>query len=421
MSNARPRLCMVTIGCKANQCDSAAMLGYLSEKYEIVGAGPDAAAEVYVINTCTVTHKADFDARQWVRRIRRRNPAAKIIATGCMAETGRESLAREKVDAIFGVSERERLVEELTGQRPGAGPGIFHHPSAGLQLRGRAMLKIQEGCDHRCSYCIVPYARGRSRSMEPSRVLQQLSSLAGQGFEEVVLCGINLAEWGRDIGAELADLIREIEGEKIPARIRLSSLEPMGITEKLVNAIASSQIVCPHLHLPLQSGDDQLLKRMKRPYSAQKILELCGRLLAEIPGLCLGLDVITGFPGEGPAQFENTISLLEKIPFGYLHVFTFSPRAGTPGQKLEPRVPERVSRERARRLARLSRRRQREFAASQLGQTMEMVVEGREGDWSYGHSGNYLYLKVRTESPVRKRIRVQLKIADKELIAEEIA
>jgi threonylcarbamoyladenosine tRNA methylthiotransferase MtaB len=415
----KKKLCLITLGCKANQYDSAALLAYLGGQFEFVAPEPETPADLYLINTCTVTHKADFDARQWLHRIRRWAPEAKIMVTGCMAETGRAQLEKEKVAHIFGASEREELVREITGVAPAMDSGIFYHPAGGTQRRARAVLKVQDGCDFRCSYCIVPYARGRSRSLNQELVLQQIASLIGQGFEEIVLCGVNLGQWGKDLGLELSDLLETIEAKTKGFRLRLSSLEPMAMSPRLVRTIAQSKIICPHLHIPMQSGDDSVLKQMKRPYTSGEFLATCSRLHEKMPRLCLGLDLIAGFPGEGAAEFENTLRLLERIPFAYLHTFTFSPREHTPAKKLRPKVPERVAQERAAVLAAIDQKRRREFAIANLGGKMEMVVEGRERGYGFGHTENYLYVKARTEKPVRTRAKVRLKKVEAELIAEE--
>jgi len=417
--DTKQKLCMITLGCKANQYDSYALHGYLEKQFELIEPGPESLADLYIINTCTVTQKADFDARQWLHRIWRWNPDAKIIVTGCLAETGREQLEKEKVEFIFGAGQREKLIKQITGEEPSLSSDVFYHPSGGVQRRARAMLKVQEGCNFRCSYCIVPYARGRSRSLDAGIVLDQISALRARGFEEIVLCGINLGEWGKEKGLELSDLLDKIESVGPGFRVRLSSLEPMAVNERLIETIARSKMICPHLHIPMQSGDDQILKLMKRPYSSQEFFNLCEQLLKKIPGLCLGLDVIVGFPGESESAFENSRALLHKIPFGYLHIFKFSPRENTPAKKLRPKVPERKSRERARVLSDLDQSRRREFAFSQLGGKMEMIVEGRDCEWAYGHSGNYLYLKARTEKTVRRRVSVRFKEINEELIAEE--
>jgi len=415
----KPRLCLITLGCKANQYDSAAMLGYLGQKFSVTRPQSDRPADIYIINTCTVTQRADFDARQWIHRIKRWNPHAKIIVTGCMAEANRDGLKTENIDFIFRASERAGLIEELAGLKPEVEDDIFYHPEGGIQSRARAVLKVQEGCNFRCSYCIVPYARGKSRSLETEKVLNQVAALSGQGFEEIVLCGINLGEWGKERGLELCDLLEQIERSRPRARIRLSSLEPMSINTRLINTLQDSPIICPHLHIPMQSGDDEVLARMKRPYSSNQFLQLAQELLQKIPGLCLGLDLILGFPGETEPKFKNTLNLLQKIAFAYLHIFPFSARPNTPAKRFKPKVPEKVSRQRAQIISELDQTRRRDFALSQLGKKMELVVEGRDGDWCFGRSENYLYLKVRAEKALRTRLKVRLKEIGDELIGEE--
>jgi len=416
----RKKLCVITLGCKANQYDSSALVAYLSEKYILVAPGSEFPADIYLINSCTVTHRADFEARQCARKARKWNPEARIILAGCLA-SNKPGLKDAEFDEVFDASQRDALLEYLMGKKPAIENDIFYHPSGGLQFRSRALVKVQDGCNYRCSYCIVPYTRGRSRSLAMDLVLNQLNSLSELGFEEASLCGINLGEWGRDIGLELSDLLVKISEARLNLRIRLSSLEPMSINQRLIDTIAESGFICPHLHLPMQSGDNEILKRMKRPYLAQEFLEIAQTLCSKIPALGLGLDVITGFPGEGEEQFKNTLNLLDQIPFSYLHIFTFSPRHNTPAARLKPRVPERVSQERARILAELNRKRKREFIHRQLGKNVEIVVEDKEGDWVLGRSGNYLVVRVKSRAESRKRIRVRLKeLRDDELIGEEI-
>jgi len=419
-AGAKPKLCLITLGCKANQYDSAALLGYLSGKYVLTAPGPETPADLYLINSCTVTLRADFDARLWMRRARKWNPAAKIIVTGCLA-TNPEGLKDEASVPLFGVEARDRLLAELGGTAPKLMNDIFFHPQGGLQFRSRASVKVQDGCNYRCSYCFVPYARGKSRSLSAELVLDQIRALSDQGFEEVVLCGINLGDWGGDLGLKLEDLLEKISAARLKPRLRLSSLEPMAISSGLIDAIAGAGLVCPHLHLPLQSGDNAILRMMKRPYSAQDFLQLAQVLLARIPSLCLGLDVMTGFPGEGEQEFQNTLALLKQIPFGYLHIFTFSPRPNTPAARLQPKVPEKIAQTRGRILAGLHQAQKLAFARSQLGKNLEMVVENRAGDWVRGRTENYLLLKARSPARVRQRVKVRLLEAGPEdFIGEEI-
>jgi len=418
---AKPRLCLITFGCKANQYDSACLLGYLKDDFVLVAPDSETPADIYILNTCTVTHKADFEARQWLRRVKRLNPQAQVIITGCLGEANPGGLREEKPEQIFGIKDRAELVKYLLSRDIALSGEIFFHPQAGKQMRARALLKIQEGCNYRCSYCIVPYARGKSRSLEKDQIFSQLVALQEQGFKEVVLCGINLGEWGKDLGSDLAELLKAIKDGGFDFRIRLSSLEPMTITEPLLEVFKEADFLCPHLHLALQSGDDEILSRMKRPYKAKDFLALSQKLFDIIPNLCLGLDVIVGFPGEEEKHFRNTLELLEQIPFAYLHIFSFSPRPFTPGGKLRPRVPERIIQEREKLLFELAELKKRAYLNQQRGKILEMIIEDREGEWVFGHSENYLYLKTKSSASLRSKISVKIeKIVDEEIIAREI-
>ena len=418
---AKPCLCLITFGCKANQYDSACLLGYLKDDFVLVAPDSETPADIYILNTCTVTHKADFEARQWLRRVKRLNPQAQVIITGCLGEANPGGLREEKPEQIFGIKDRAELVKYLLSRDIALSGEIFFHPQAGKQMRARALLKIQEGCNYRCSYCIVPYARGKSRSLEKDQIFSQLVALQEQGFKEVVLCGINLGEWGKDLGSDLAELLKAIKDGGFDFRIRLSSLEPMTITEPLLEVFKEADFLCPHLHLALQSGDDEILSRMKRPYKAKDFLALSQKLFDIIPNLCLGLDVIVGFPGEEEKHFRNTLELLEQIPFAYLHIFSFSPRPFTPGGKLRPRVPERIIQEREKVLFELVELKKRAYLNQQRGKILEMIIEDREGEWVFGHSENYLYLKTKSSASLRSKISVKIeKIVDEEIIAREI-
>lgn len=416
----KPKLCLITLGCKANQYDAYALLGYLAKKFVLVAPSEETPADIYLINTCTVTHRADFEARQWIRRAKKINPKAKVILAGCLA-SNLAGLKDAQFHQSFNALEREKLLEELAGIKSEVQNNIFYHPEGGIQFRSRALVKVQDGCNYRCSYCIVPYTRGKSRSLPSELVLSQIRALSEQGFQEMVLCGINLGEWGKDLGLELSDLLEKIAEAGLSIRLRLSSLEPMTISPRLIQTISESKFICPHLHLPLQSGDEEILKRMKRPYLASDFLKLTETLFAKIPNLALGLDVITGFPGETETHFENTLKLLEQIPFAYLHIFTFSPRANTPAAKFKPRVPEKISQARAQRLAQLNQARKQEYVSKQLGRILEVVVEERDEEWAFGHSENYLYLRVQSLARQKQRVRVRVKqIQNQELWAEEL-
>jgi threonylcarbamoyladenosine tRNA methylthiotransferase MtaB len=387
----RQRCAFITLGCKANRYDTAAMMAMVpAGRYEVVE--PDAAgpvvADVYVINTCAVTGSSAFQSRQMARRVKRWNPEARVVITGCLAELEAEKLRAAGADLVAGVGAREEVVRFLGGDAAGA--PVFFHPAGGSQGRVRAVVKVQDGCDFRCAYCIVSVARGPSRSLAPAAVLGQLSALAARGFQEAVLTGIHLGLYGRDRGSSLAELLRMIEAAPdTPPRIRVSSLDPQELTPELIGIMASSSKICPHLHLPLQSGDRDTLSRMRRPYTPEEFETTVSRAPAAMPAVAIGLDLIAGFPGESEAAHDNTRSLIERLAVAYLHVFPFSRRPGTVAAAMEGQVAPGVIKQRARELRELGAAKKQAFLAAQVGRTLEVLAESREGGMVTGTSGNY--------------------------------
>jgi len=323
-----------TLGCKLNQVESQELRGLLEAKgYRAVGF--DEVAQVYVINTCTVTARADCSGRQMIRRAITRNPNALIVATGCYAQVDPQAIARiPGVDLIVGHQEKHRLADllESLGKRetPLVEVGEIREarslpalPVGTRPERSRAFVKIQDGCQHRCAFCIVPYARGRSRSQDPELVVEQVAQLVGSGRGEVVLTGVDMGHYGRDrvpptTLARLLARVVEVPGLR---RLRLSSILPAYFTEELIEVVTGSPLICPHLHIPLQSGSDRILKSMRRPYNTSIYSQLVERISRVVPDLGLGTDLIVGFPGESEADFRETVSFVEALPFSYLHVF----------------------------------------------------------------------------------------------------
>jgi len=389
----KKRAAFLTLGCKANSYDTSALMGMASKDRFVVKKGHAGEfAEFYVINTCAVTGKSAFQSRQMVRRARRWNPDALVIATGCLAELEPESLLQAGADIAAGVSQRDRVVELLGGGC--VDNGLFYHPEGGVQSRGRAVVKIQDGCDNRCAYCVVSIARGRSRSLPVESVLCQLRSLACRGFREAVLTGIHLGLYGRERGDSLAGLIRRIEGEAdMPERIRLSSIEPQELDEELIEAMTSSTRVCPHLHLPLQSGDARVLELMRRPYTPDRFEEAVALIRSHIPNAGIGIDLIAGFPGETEAQHENTLERVSRLAVSYFHVFPFSKRPGTEAEKMSGHLDPALIKNRAKELRNIGREKKREFLAQQKGKTLEVLAETLEGARITGTSGNYLKVR----------------------------
>ena len=398
------RVAVATLGCKVNQYDSASIEARLrNEGCTIVPFDTD--ADVYVVNTCTVTDRADAESRQIARRARRLNGAARVIMTGCFAQTNPRGAAISEVDYVVGLNRLSDLVQAVHGRLDAATERIrVDDLRTARQVKTlgadaftgqtRAFLKIQEGCDLFCSFCIVPFARGRSRSVPPRQVLDNLGMLAGRGFQEVVLTGVHLGGYGADLepALDLCDLLEMIAEQPPVPRIRLSSIDPPEVTPRLLGLMARSAVLCPHLHVPLQSGHDAVLRRMRRHYDTQFVRELGAEVRRTLPAAALGTDVIAGFPGETDAQFDASLQLLEELPLTYFHVFPYSQRSGTTAAKMSGQLPPVDIKRRAQRLRKLGERKRAEFAARFVGCELAVLVEhktGREGEWLQGYSRNY--------------------------------
>lgn len=343
---------VTTLGCKVNHYESEAIIAALcSAGWEL--AGGDSPVEIHIINTCTVTGKASLQSRQAIRRAARRHPGARVIVTGCYAQSAPQEIAKiAGVREVVGTGAKHRIPEMLLST-PGPVPGGALGTEAARRLtdfgepeitvsggRTRPFLKIQDGCDAFCTYCIVPHARGRSRSMRPENVVAHARRLEAAGYHEVVLTGIHLGLYGRDLSPplDLTALVRRLLAETGIARIRLSSIEPGEITPALVEMAATSGRLCPHFHIPLQSGADDILRRMHRPYTRNDFRELVLAIRDRMPDAAIGVDTLIGFPGESPRAFEETRALIQALPVTYLHVFPFSPRPGTPAAGFPGRV-----------------------------------------------------------------------------------
>ncbi len=382
-----------TLGCRLNQVESQEMGALLEgHGFRVVPAGE--AAQVHVVNTCTVTGRADFSDRQLIRRITRENADAFLVVTGCYAQTDPAAVAAiPGVDLVVGNQEKYRLPELLGSLvKRGSGPAIAvgdvraaRHvpiaPFARMSGRSRAFVKIQDGCQHRCAFCIVPTARGGSRSQEAKVVLDQVRALAEAGYLDITLTGVDIGHYGWDLypRTTLAALLRELAEVEGPRWLRLSSVLPSYFTPELIDAVTTLPVVAPHLHLPLQSGSDRVLRLMRRPYHTRMYRDLVDRLAGAIPGLGLGADLIVGHPGEADEDFEATMRFVESLPFSYLHVFSYSDRRGTEAARRPDHVAPAVIRERSRRLRRLGSEKSGAFRRGLVGARREaLVVEARD-------------------------------------------
>ncbi len=397
---------IATLGCKVNQFESEALMASLEEHgYRLVPMKE--GADIAIINTCTVTQRADFQSRQMVRRAFRLNPGSLIVVTGCYPQVDTEAIAKmESASYILGNPEKYRILDLLPLMRRGTLARILvsdiqkESSFSDIALptfhrHTRAFLKIQDGCDARCSYCIVPYARGRSRSLPPERVEEHLRVLKERGYHEVVLTGIHLGSYGLDFSPPfpLEKLLRRLEEQETPRRIRLSSIEPMDFSLPLTHFLSGSKKVCPHLHIPIQSGEDEILKRMNRNYSRSFLSSLIQELHQAIPGLSIGSDVIVGFPGETEEKFRQTYELIESLPFSYLHVFPFSRRNGTPAFQYRQGTDQADIARRAEAMRELGKQKRHAFYSRFLNRELKVLVEERRergtGRWK-GYSENYI-------------------------------
>jgi len=394
---------ITTLGCKVNQCESATLRESLMQA-GWVPAEKGGSADVIVVNTCIVTQRASYQSRQAVRKAIRENPSALIAATGCYAQTFPEELSRIKgLDLIAGNSLKGRLhkiLQECEKGRPTCLPQANFGASLSeevlpLSERTRSFLKIQDGCDSFCSYCIVPFSRGPMRSLEPLKAIALLRSLSEEGYKEVVLTGIHLGKYGVDLSpaTSLKDLLRLIGKESLPLRIRLSSIEPKEVAPDLIRMAASEEWLCRHFHVPLQSGDNEILKRMNRNYTSEDYARLVESIHNQIPLAAIGVDIMAGFPGEGDQAYRNTYDLVKDLPLSYFHVFPFSPRQGTAAWDFKGRVDDREIKKRAEALRTLGQKKRETFYRACVGKTFQVLAQGWDRSrmgMIQGLSDNYL-------------------------------
>ncbi|MEY8338737.1 tRNA (N(6)-L-threonylcarbamoyladenosine(37)-C(2))-methylthiotransferase MtaB [Lachnospiraceae bacterium 62-35] len=377
------------LGCKVNSYEAEAMEEMLREAgYEIVPFAP--GADVYIINTCSVTNIADRKSRQMLHRAKKMNPAAVVVAVGCYVQAAGEELARDRaVDLVIGNNKKSELPgileEYFTGKQSRlhmVDIGSAHnYEEMYLNKAGehtRAFIKIQDGCNQFCSYCIIPYTRGRVRSRRPEAVIEEVERLAGQGYKEIVLTGIHLSSYGTDFGEEdscLLKLISRLDGIEGLVRIRLGSLEPRIVTEEFAQALAGFEKICPHFHLSLQSGCDETLKRMNRHYTTREYQKGCEILRKYFINPAITTDVIVGFPGETEEEFQITEEFLRKTAFYEMHVFKYSRRKGTRADRMEGQIPESIKAERSDRLLKLEKEMSKSYRESFLGKKLEILLE----------------------------------------------
>lgn len=410
------KIAFITLGCKVNLYDTEAMAELFTEKgYEVVDF--EEYADVYIINTCTVTNLGDKKSRQMIRRAKRINPNSVVVATGCYAQVASEEVAKiEGINIVIGTKNRSEIVE--TVENYVAGNGVVNNVSdimgekefeplqiSRLTNRTRAYIKIQEGCNRYCTYCIIPYARGPVRSRKPEEVIEEVKKLAENGFKEVVLTGIHVASYGLDLGnITLADIIEKVHSVDGIERIRFSSMEPLAIDDEFVARMSKLPKVCDHYHLSLQSGCNRTLNRMNRKYNAEQYAEACERLRNAFPNVAITTDIIVGFPDETEEDFKESLAFAERMKLDKIHTFPYSPKKGTPAAKMKNQISGDVKSQRSKEMIALSDKMNIDFLNNNIGKTVPVLFEDMENGFWQGHTTNYIKVLAKSDENLNNKI-----------------
>ncbi len=407
---------LINIGCKVNFAETSRLKEILSSKgYEIVENASE--SDAVLINTCTVTNKADADCRKTIRKARKSAPNSIIAVFGCYAQLNKDELiAMDEVQAVFGSSEKfliPELIEELFDKSEKVVNVSnlenleFHSAaSADTESRSRAFLKIQDGCDYNCTYCTIPLARGSSRGISFKVLTDEINKILANGYREIVLSGINLAEYRGDNGERFIDVVKLLARNDFGCRFRISSIEPNLLSDEIIEIIAESPNLCPHFHIPLQSGSNAILRLMKRRYNTELFKERIEYIKERMPDSCIGADVICGFPGETEQLFEQTYRFLEELPLSYLHIFTYSERKNTPAVLLPNPVPNSDRKNRTNILRKLSEKKLQSFYLSQIGKYGSLLPENfvPNKNIHFGHTENYVKCSVKTQIELENKL-----------------
>ncbi len=442
------KVAIYTLGCKVNQYESNGIIQkFIDNGFEVVDFNEK--ADVYIINTCTVTNMSDRKSRQILRRAKELNPLALIVAVGCYVQVARNEVEQmPEIDICIGTNEKSKIFEIVKEKLAGNNVNITYNQIAKLPCekindlkenyskmvdydefgtvtyteKTRAIIKVQDGCDNFCSYCIIPYARGKIRSRDPKKVLEEITLIANKGYKEVVLTGIHIASYGRDFEKDykLIDLIEDVNNISGIERIRLGSIEPLWVTDEVIERLSKIEKLCHQFHLSLQSGCDETLKRMNRKYSIKEFKTIAHNLRNTFDDCILTTDIIVGFPGETEEEFNTTYKFLKEIKFYKTHIFKYSKRKGTVAETLPNQVSPKVQEERSKLLIELSDKNEKEYLQSYIGKTVKVLFEEQEDDFYKGHTSNYLMVKTKSDKNITNQI-INVIIIDRdnlELIAK---
>jgi threonylcarbamoyladenosine tRNA methylthiotransferase MtaB len=415
-----------TLGCKTNQYESNSMSELLMKNgFEVTD---ELVADIFIVNTCSVTNIAERKSREMLRRAKKENPSCIVIACGCYAQVAKEQIMEmPEVDLVIGVNEKNdivNIINKYLGEKKKTSiiTDVMHDDKyldfgdmTYTELT-RAIVKVQDGCDRFCSYCIIPYARGKVRSRAPESVISEVKAIAKKGYKEIVITGIHLASYGKDLGPfdpkddlhsgdyRFIDLLEDLDKIDGIERIRVGSIEPKWVNEDIANRLSKLNKICHHFHLSLQSGCDETLARMNRRYTTKEFEESVRLLRNAFDDVMLTTDVIVGFPGETEEEFQKTYEFLKKIRFYKMHIFKYSVRSGTKAEKMENQIDPKVKEERSKKLIALSNEIQNEYSRDYIGKTISVLFEEREGEYFKGHTANYLYVKTKTKEDLENKV-----------------
>ena len=423
-----PSVGILSLGCKVNTYESEYIRNILEKRgYEIKDFSDK--CDIYIINTCTVTNTSDTKSSKMLRRARKENPDAIIVAMGCFIESNKDNPI-PGIDIVIGnrdkdkvpdlideyLKNKERIIRLYKGRTD-----IFEDMYiTNFPGRTRAFVKIQDGCDNFCSYCIIPFVRGKCRSKDKDKVIEEITALVNNGYKEVVLTGIHTGSYGRDLDISFADLLNEIIKIKGLKRLRISSIEATELNEDVLNILKNSNIIVDHLHIPLQAGSNEILKSMNRKYDLKYFEDKIAEIRSIRPDISITTDIIVGFPGETEELFKETLNTVKRINFSKVHVFPYSERKGTKSERLPNKIPSNIKKDYVKRLIELSKELEIEYASKFIGKELEILVEQTKDDFSYGHTSNYLNVKVKGNLPHNELIKVKITSVDYPNVIGEI-
>ena len=411
---------VLSLGCKVNTYESEYVINELKKAgYEIKDF--DDVCDVYIINTCTVTNNSDSKSRKMIRQAIRRNPEACVVAMGCFIAANPD-IKIDGLDIAIGNKDKSKIVElldeyfnnkeELKLQYTGRLKEFEDMYINSFPGRTRAFVKIQDGCDNFCTYCIIPFVRGKCRSKDESKVIEEVTDLVNNGYKEIVLTGIHTGSYGVDLDTDFSDLLKKLVKIDGLLRLRISSIETTELNEDVLDVLRNSKVLVDHLHIPIQAGSDPILKAMNRKYDLEFFFDKIAEIRSIRPDISISTDVIVGFPGETEELFNTTIDTCRKIEFSKLHVFPYSERRGTASSRMEGKIDEHEKKERSRRLIEVSRELEINYMKKFVNKEVEVLIEEFKDGYSYGHTGNFLYVKVKGELPHNEIVKVTIKDVD---------